>query len=203
MSLSWQKACTTGDQGVDSGWITLEISKLLLDCLADLGDPDVNPFVSPVLMRVDGVIRALFIAVGLPGAHAPGARMRSVDVVLDSVLLCQLSRVSQLDAPKPDCRRTVPLALAVLPVFLGVDQLGPAQQSPHLGLKLPLAIEHALVAHGFALAGILINLGAIERRISPGPPSASKVDASPSRPFSPPGGLMEPFNASLQRDRKS
>ena len=35
------------------------------------------------------------------------------------------------------------------------------------------------------------------------PPSARKVDASPSRPFSPPGGLMEPFNASLQRDRKS
>jgi hypothetical protein len=34
-------------------------------------------------------------------------------------------------------------------------------------------------------------------------PSARKVDASPSRPFSPPGGLMEPFNASLQRDRKS
>jgi hypothetical protein len=34
-------------------------------------------------------------------------------------------------------------------------------------------------------------------------PSARKVDASPSRPFLPPGGLMEPFNASLQRDRKS
>ena len=34
-------------------------------------------------------------------------------------------------------------------------------------------------------------------------PSARKVDASPSRPFSPPGGLMERFNASLQRDRKS
>ena len=34
-------------------------------------------------------------------------------------------------------------------------------------------------------------------------PSARKDDASPSRPFSPPGGLMEPFNASLQRDRKS
>jgi len=34
-------------------------------------------------------------------------------------------------------------------------------------------------------------------------PSARKVDASPSRPFSPQGGLMEPFNASLQRDRKS
>ena len=38
---------------------------------------------------------------------------------------------------------------------------------------------------------------------NPSPPSARKVDASPSRPFSPPGGLMEPFNASLQRDRKS
>ena len=37
----------------------------------------------------------------------------------------------------------------------------------------------------------------------PDPPSASKVDASPSRPFSSPGGLMERFNASLQRDRKS
>jgi hypothetical protein len=34
-------------------------------------------------------------------------------------------------------------------------------------------------------------------------PAFRKVDASPSRPFSPPGGLMEPFNAWLQRDRKS
>jgi hypothetical protein len=37
----------------------------------------------------------------------------------------------------------------------------------------------------------------------PSAPSARKVDASPSRPFSSPGGLMERFNASLQRDRKS
>jgi hypothetical protein len=36
-----------------------------------------------------------------------------------------------------------------------------------------------------------------------GAPSARKVDTSPPRPFSPPGGLMERFNASLQRDRKS
>ncbi|MCT4366228.1 MAG: hypothetical protein N3Z28_00995 [Synechococcaceae cyanobacterium MAG-AL2] len=34
------------------------------------------------------------------------------------------------------------------------------------------------------------------------PPSASKVDASPSRPLSPPGGLMEQFNAWIQRGRQ-
>jgi hypothetical protein len=33
----------------------------------------------------------------------------------------------------------------------------------------------------------------------PAPPSASKDDASPSRPVLPPGGLMELSNASLQR----
>ncbi len=33
-------------------------------------------------------------------------------------------------------------------------------------------------------------------------PSASKVDASPCRPFFPPGGLMEQSNASLQRGRQ-
>jgi hypothetical protein len=34
------------------------------------------------------------------------------------------------------------------------------------------------------------------------PPSARKDDASPSRPFQPTGGLMEPINASLQRGRQ-
>ena len=34
------------------------------------------------------------------------------------------------------------------------------------------------------------------------PPSARKVDASPSRPLFPPGGLMEQSNASLQRGRQ-
>jgi hypothetical protein len=34
------------------------------------------------------------------------------------------------------------------------------------------------------------------------PPSASKDDASPSRPLSPPGGLMELTDASLQRGRQ-
>ena len=33
-------------------------------------------------------------------------------------------------------------------------------------------------------------------------PSARKDDASPFRPFQPPGGLMEPINASLQRGRQ-
>ena len=33
-------------------------------------------------------------------------------------------------------------------------------------------------------------------------PSARKVDASPSRPLFPPGGLMEQSNASLQRGRQ-
>jgi hypothetical protein len=36
----------------------------------------------------------------------------------------------------------------------------------------------------------------------PAPPSARKDDASPSRPFQPTGGLMEPINASLQRGRQ-
>jgi hypothetical protein len=35
------------------------------------------------------------------------------------------------------------------------------------------------------------------------PPSARKVDASPSRSLFPPGGLMEQNNASLQRGRQS
>jgi hypothetical protein len=34
------------------------------------------------------------------------------------------------------------------------------------------------------------------------PPSARKVDASPSRPLFPPGGLMEQTNAPLQRGRQ-
>jgi hypothetical protein len=34
-------------------------------------------------------------------------------------------------------------------------------------------------------------------------PSARKVEASSLRPLQPPGGLMEPFNASLQRGRQS
>ena len=34
-------------------------------------------------------------------------------------------------------------------------------------------------------------------------PSARKVDASPSRPLFPPGGLMEQSNTSLQRGRQS
>ena len=34
------------------------------------------------------------------------------------------------------------------------------------------------------------------------PPSARKVDASPSRPFQPSGGLMESIDASLQRSRQ-
>jgi hypothetical protein len=33
-------------------------------------------------------------------------------------------------------------------------------------------------------------------------PSARKDDASPSRPFQPTGGLMEPINASLERGRQ-
>ena len=33
-------------------------------------------------------------------------------------------------------------------------------------------------------------------------PSARKVDASPSRPLFPPGGLMEQTNAPLQRGRQ-
>ena len=37
---------------------------------------------------------------------------------------------------------------------------------------------------------------------SSGTPSARKVDASPSRPLFPPGGLMEQSNASLQRGRQ-
>jgi hypothetical protein len=38
--------------------------------------------------------------------------------------------------------------------------------------------------------------------LDPAPPSARKDDASPSRPFQPTGGLMEPINASLQRGRQ-
>ena len=37
-----------------------------------------------------------------------------------------------------------PLALAVLAVLLGVDQLGLAQQGTHLALQLPLGSEHPL-----------------------------------------------------------
>jgi hypothetical protein len=37
---------------------------------------------------------------------------------------------------------------------------------------------------------------------SSNPPSARKDGASPIRPFQPPGGLMESFNASLQRGRQ-
>ncbi len=54
-----------------------------------LGRIDITPFATPVLMRADGVIKPLPIAGGLPAAYAPGSPMRSVDVVLDSVLLCQ------------------------------------------------------------------------------------------------------------------
>jgi hypothetical protein len=43
----------------------------------------------------------------------------------------------------------------------------------------------------------------LRRRVpAPTPPSARKDDASPSRPFQPPGGLMEPIDASLQRGRQ-
>jgi hypothetical protein len=40
------------------------------------------------------------------------------------------------------------------------------------------------------------------RQTRDSPPSARKVDASPSRPFQPPGGLMESIDASLQRGRQ-
>jgi len=45
---------------------------------------------------------------------------------------------------------------------------------------------------------ILMELGVMD----PVPPSARR-DASPIRPFQPPGGLMESFNASLQQDRQA
>jgi hypothetical protein len=43
----------------------------------------------------------------------------------------------------------------------------------------------------------------VERWRQTAPPSARKVDASPSRSHFPPGGLMEQSNASLQRGRQS
>jgi len=59
----------------------------------------------------------------------------------------------------------------------------------------------AITLDSFRVAGGLILLP-IGLPLLAGPPSARKDDASPSRPFQPPGGLMELIDASLQRGRQ-
>jgi hypothetical protein len=48
----------------------------------------------------------------------------------------------------------------------------------------------------------ILAYGASKLIMQSRPPSARKDDASPSRPFLPSGGLMEPIDASLQRGRQ-
>ena len=50
----------------------------------------------------------------------------------------------------------------MLPVLLGIDDLGLAQQRPHLRLQLALGLGHPLVAHRLVFAGIGFDLGAIQ-----------------------------------------
>ena len=42
------------------------------------------------------------------------------------------------------------------------EGLGLAQQSAHIGVELPLGLQHPPVAHGLVLAGIGFHLGALQ-----------------------------------------
>jgi hypothetical protein len=58
---------------------------------------------------------------------------------------------------------TAQLPLAVLAVFLGIEDLGLADRSIDLLLQLLLRPENPLVAHGLVHGGIDLNLGAVQR----------------------------------------
>ncbi|MFN9906745.1 MAG: hypothetical protein ACK56F_11585, partial [bacterium] len=62
-------------------------------------------------------------------------------------------RIGQIAAQVP---------LAVLAVFLGIEDLGLAHQGIDLLLQLLLRPEHPLMAHGLVLGGTGLNLGAIQ-----------------------------------------
>ena len=80
-----------------------------------------------------------------------------------------------------------PFVFAELSVFLGIKQLGPTQQRPHLAFQLLLALEHPLVAHGLVLTGIGFHLGAIQRHLAQAmgavisPPSTLRSPAYPGQ----------------------
>jgi len=61
---------------------------------------------------------------------------------------------------------TAQLAFAVALILLGVEDLGLADQGVDLLLQFLLGPEHALVAHGFVLGGIGLNLGAVQRHMA-------------------------------------
>lgn len=54
------------------------------------------------------------------------------------------------------------IALVVLAVPLGIDDLDPTQQITHLSLQLPLGLEHPLMTHRLVLAGLRSQFGAIQ-----------------------------------------
>ena len=55
--------------------------------------------------------------------------------------------------------------LAVLTILLRDDDLGHGLCRPHLGLQLPLELQHALMAHGLVPTGIDADLDAIQRHL--------------------------------------
>jgi len=61
---------------------------------------------------------------------------------------------------------TAQLPLAVALVLLGIQDFGPAHQGVDLLLQFLLRPEHPLVAHGLALGGIGLHLGAIQRHMA-------------------------------------
>ena len=67
----------------------------------------------------------------------------------------------------------------------------------------PWSLGLAGVLGVLVLWTVISASGSVDKLFLPSPaPSARKDDASPFRPFQPPGGLMEPTNASLQRGRQ-
>ncbi len=58
------------------------------------------------------------------------------------------------------------IPLAVAAILLGIQNLGLADQGVDLLLQLLLSSEHALVAHGFVLGAIGLNLGAVQRHMT-------------------------------------
>jgi hypothetical protein len=61
---------------------------------------------------------------------------------------------------------TAALALAVLAILLGVEDLGLPHQGIDFLLQLLLSPEHPLMTHGFVLGGIGLHLGAIQRHMA-------------------------------------
>jgi hypothetical protein len=57
-----------------------------------------------------------------------------------------------------------PLAVAL--VSLGIQDFGPAHQDVDLLPQIVLGPEHAFVAHGLALGGMGLHLGAIQRHMA-------------------------------------